>query len=543
MSDRPSTGSTDGPFLFPDAHAATDPDRAAYVMASTGLVVSYGDLVSASRAISALLWSRGLRHGDTVALLMENNEHLLKVAWGFQRTGLRYVAISTRMTPAEVAYILSDSGARVLVTSEQLLDLAEEAAKQTPGVSMRFTTGPEDRGFESLDVAAGSVLAPGPVVQEREGVDLLYSSGTTGRPKGIVAELSLPPLGTGPGFAGLFHTLWGIAEDSVYLSPAPLYHAAPLRVSMTVHRYGGTVIVMETFDALHALQLIERHRVTEVQMVPTMMIRMLKLPEEQRSAYDVSSLRCLIHAAAPCPADAKRQMIDWVGPIVREYYSATENYLFTELDSADWLAHPGSVGRPVVGTPHILDDEGEELPLGETGTVWSENGLSFEYLHDPQKTAQARNAQGWTSVGDLGYVDADGFLYLSDRRSDLILSGGVNIYPQEAENVLLGHPDVQDAAVFGIPHEDLGEVVHGVVQLQPGTLADPKTKEELIGYCRQRLASYKCPRTIDFAEDLPRMPNGKLFKRLLREQYTRAAQDSATPDHPRSEPQETSHHD
>jgi long-chain acyl-CoA synthetase len=520
MSNESSAPSLDPVMLFPDAHATRHPDRPAYIMASTGRTVTYGELVTASRLIGAMLWSRGLRHGDCVALLMENNEHLLKVAWAFQRTGLRYVAIATRMTPAEVAYILSDSGAKALVTSARMLDVAVQAVEQVPGVTMRFATGPGRGAFESLEAAVASAPAVQP--EESEGVDMLYTSGTTGRPKGVVADLTLPPLGTGPGFATLFHTRWGIREDSVYLSPAPLYHAAPLRVVMTLHRYGGTAIVMEKFDALTALQLIERHRVTEVQMVPTMMIRVLKLPEQQRASVDTSSLRCLVHAAAPCPADVKLQMIEWLGPIVREYYSATENYLFTELDSHEWLEHPGSVGRAIAGTPHILDDDGDELPPGDTGTIWAEDGLQFQYLHDPEKTADSRNDQDWTTVGDLGYLDEDGYLYLSDRRSDLILAGGVNVYPQEAENVIVGHPAVEDVGVFGIPHEEMGEVVHGVVQLRAGFTPGPEMEQELVAYCLERLSAFKCPRHLDFADELPRLPTGKLLRRILRERYANA---------------------
>ena len=522
MAIGPTDRSTAADTLFPDTYAAADPDRPAYIMAGTGHAVTYGELVSASRGIAAMLWSRGLRHGDCVAIFMENDEHLLKVAWAPQRAGLRYVAISTHMTPPEVAYILADSGAKAVFTSPGLLEVAALAADLAPNIEMRFTTGAAQDGFEVLDAAVAAAPPAGP--QECEGVDLLYSSGTTGRPKGIAADLALPPLGTPPGFAALFHELWGIAGDSVYLCPAPLYHAAPLRVTMTVHRRGGVAVIMERFDALTALELIEKYRVTEVQMVPTMLIRMLKLPAEQRAAHDLSSLRCLVHAAAPMPVDAKRKMIDWVGPIVREYYSATENYLFTELDSAQWLSHPGSVGRAIVGTPHILDDDGHELPAGETGTIWAEGGLNFEYLNDPEKTAKARNDHGWTTVGDLGYLDNDGYLYLSERRSDLILSGGVNIYPQEAENVFLGHPAVDDAAVFGIPHEELGEVVHAVIKLRPAVEPSPELEEELVGYCRQRLATFKCPRRIDFAPNLPRAETGKLFKRLLRDEYAKKGQ-------------------
>ncbi len=512
---RPHADTDEERLLFPDTYAEQEPDRPAYIMAS-GEAVSYGEMVEASRAISGLLHGRGLRHGDTVAILMSNEAAYFKVAWGLQRAGLRYVAIATRLGAADVAYILGNCEADALIVGPSLLDLAREALALTDGVAERFTTGPDVDGFESLfEASAGS--APNP--DEREGVDLLYSSGTTGRPKGIVATLPLAPLGTGPGFATLFHEKWGLEHDSIYLSPAPLYHAAPLRVCMTVHRYGGTVIVMDRFDAAAALELIQRYRVTETQMVPTMLIRMLKLPEEERHSYDVSSLRCVVHAAAPMPAEAKREVIDWFGPIVREFYSATENYLFTELGTEEWLSHPGSVGAPLSGTPHILDDDGKELPVGQIGTIWSEGGLWFEYLGDPDKTAEARNAEGWTTVGDLGHLDEDGYLYLADRRSDLILCGGANIYPQEAESHLLGHPDVADAAVFGIPHDELGQVVHGAVQLRESVEAGPETEQRLLTYLTDSLSSFKCPRRLDFLDELPRLPTGKVLKRVLQQRY------------------------
>ncbi|HET8993242.1 MAG TPA: AMP-binding protein [Rhodococcus sp. (in: high G+C Gram-positive bacteria)] len=507
---------------FPDTHAEADPGRLAYIMADTGAAVTYGELVADSRSIAKMLWSKGLRHGDCVAVLMENSVSFPKIAWAAQRIGLRYVTLSTRLLADEIAYILGDSGARALFTSGRYLDAAADAAELTPGVQHRFTVDEAARGFENLAVELDSA-APTVVPDEREGVDLLYSSGTTGRPKGVVADLPLHPLGTPPGVAGLLHTQWGIGRDSVYLSPAPLYHAAPLRFTMTVHRYGGTAIVMERFDPEKALELVERYRVTHTQMVPTMFIRMLKLPEAQRAAFDVSSLQVVIHAAAPCPPDTKRAMIDWLGPIIHEYYSSTENSLFTALDSHEWLAHPGSVGRPILGTAHILDESGEELPPGESGTIWSEGGLMFEYLNDPEKTAAARNEAGWTTVGDLGYLDEDGYLYLSDRRADLILSGGVNIYPRESEDVLVVHPKVADAAVFGIPHDELGEVVHAVVQPAPGAASDSALEEELLAFLREKLATYKCPRRIEFADELPRHATGKLYKRLLRDRYSQKA--------------------
>ncbi len=516
IEHQPLADTDDDRLLFPDTYADQDPDRPAYIMAS-GETVSYGEMVTASRAISGLLHERGLRHGDTVAILMSNEAAYLKVAWGLQRAGLRFVAIATRLGGSDVAYILGNCQAKALIVSPGLLDTARAALDLTGGVGQRYTTRPAVDGFESL-IDAAADAPPNP--DEREGVDLLYSSGTTGRPKGIVATLPLAPLGNAPGFTTLFHERWGLDHDSVYLSPAPLYHAAPLRVCMTVHRYGGTVIVMDRFDAQAALDLIATHRVTETQMVPTMLIRMLKLPQDVRDSYDVSSLRCVIHAAAPMPADAKRKVIDWFGPIVREFYSATENYLFTELGTQEWLAHPGSVGRPLSGIPHILTDDGKELPVGEVGTIWSEGGMWFEYLNDPEKTAEARNAQGWTSVGDLGYLDADGYLYLSDRRSDLILCGGANVYPQEAESQLLGHPDVADAAVYGIPHDELGQVVHGAVQLRAGVEPGPETEARLLTYLTDRISSFKCPRRLDFLDELPRLPTGKVLKRVLQQRYT-----------------------
>ncbi|MEV5649514.1 AMP-binding protein [Nocardia sp. NPDC052254] len=503
---------------FPDTHAAAVPDRPAYIMADSGTVVTYRELVDSARAIAALLWSRGLRHGDCVALLMENSPSFLPIAWAAQRIGLRYVTVSTRLLPEEVAYILGDCGARALFTGARHLETAAAAVTAVPGLGARFTVDEAGAEFESLATALAAVPADQQVA-ECEGVDLLYSSGTTGRPKGVVAELPLHPLGTAPGVAGLLHDQWGIDHDTVYLSPAPLYHAAPLRFSMTVHRYGGTVVVMERFDPQRALELIERHRVTHTQMVPTMFVRILKLPAEQRLRYDLSSLRTVIHAAAPCPADTKRAMIDWLGPIIHEYYSCTENCLFTTSSTQEWLDHPGSVGRAILGTPHILDEAGRELPPGEPGTIWSEGGLLFEYLNDPDKTAASRNDKGWTTVGDLGFLDEDGYLHLSDRRADLILSGGVNIYPREAEDALAMHPKVTDVAVFGIAHEDLGEAVHAVVVAAPEAEPGPQLAAELLGYLHGRLAAYKCPRAIDFEPELPRHATGKLYKRLLRDRY------------------------
>ena len=510
------------PAFFPDGHAEEHPDHPAYVLARSGEVVTYRELTERSRRVARMLRQAGAERGSAVAFMLENHPRFLDLAWGAQRAGLRYTAISPRLTADEVAYMLEDSAARVLIASAATADVAREAAARTPGVSSSISVdGPLD-GFESYEELVSGQPAE-PLEDEAEGLEFLYSSGTTGRPKAIKAELALDPIGTPPAIVPLFERLYGFGADTVYLSPAPLYHSAPLRFNMAVHRLGGTTIVMDRFDPEWALELIERHRVTHVQMVPTMFIRLLRLSEEERAAHDISSLRSVIHAAAPCPPDVKRQMIEWLGPIVEEYYSATEVYLLTAIDSEDWLAHPGSVGRALVGTPHIVDDDGNELPVGEVGAVWSEGGPQFEYHNAPEKTADSRDSRGWTSVGDIGYLDAEGYLYLTDRKADMIISGGVNIYPQEAENVLATHPAVADAAVFGIPEPELGEEVKGVVQALPSASPGDELEAELIAYCHERLAKYKCPRTIDFTDELPRHPTGKLYKRLLRDQYAEAA--------------------
>jgi fatty-acyl-CoA synthase len=453
-----------------------------------------------------------------MAILMENHPRYLEVAWAAQRAGLRYTAISSRLTAGEAGYILADSGARALFTSRQLADVARGAADEAPQLETRICVDPGMEGFADHE----ALLAARPATRiddEAEGVDLLYSSGTTGKPKGVEADLPLNPVGTPSGATALLQSLYGFDEATVYLCPAPLYHAAPLRFTMTAQRFGGTAIVMEQFDPLALLELIERHAVTHVQMVPTMFIRLLKLPDEDRRRFDLSSLRAVIHAAAPCPPEVKAQMIDWLGAVVHEYYSSTEAYLFTAITPQEAVSHPGSVGKPLLGTPHILDDSGRELPPGEPGTIWSEGGLEFAYRNDPEKTAQARDGHGWTTVGDIGYLDDDGYLYLTDRKADMIIAGGVNVYPQEAENVLALHPRIADVAVFGIPHPELGEEVKAVVQPVDMGTAGPELEAELLAFCHERLARYKCPRSIDFEPELPRHATGKLYKRLLRDRY------------------------
>ena len=504
--------------MHPGAHARTLPDKPAYIMAATGETITYGALDGASNRCAHLFRARGLGVGDGIAIMLENHPRYFDAVWGAQRSGLYYTAMSTRLTPGEVEYIVNDCDARVLITSKAMADVAAQVLHRTPRLHTHLMVDGVIPGFESFEQAVAA-QPPTPISDELEGGDLLYSSGTTGRPKGVKLGLKRDPLGTPNALFMLATALYHMTGETTYLSPAPLYHAAPLRFCVTTQRLGGTCIVMEHFDAEEFLRLIERHRVTHTQVVPTMFIRMLKLPEAVRRKYDVSSLRVAIHAAAPCPIPVKEQMIEWWGPVIREYYAGTEGNGFCAIDSAEWLAHRGSVGRAMLGTIHILDDDGTDLPPGEAGTIYFEGGTTFEYHNDPAKTAASRTKHGWSTLGDIGYVDTEGYLYLTDRKANMIISGGVNIYPQEAENLLVTHPQVQDVAVFGVPNEDFGEEVKAVVQPVDMGDAGPALAEQLIAFCREHLSPIKCPRSIDFEAELPRHPTGKLYKRLLKDRY------------------------
>jgi acyl-CoA synthetase (AMP-forming)/AMP-acid ligase II len=433
--------------------------------------------------------------------------------------------VNSHLTPGEVAYIVNDSGARLMVSSVALGEVAARIdAESAPLLTNRLMVDGMVEGWESYEEAISAEEAL-PRGDECEGDFLLYSSGTTGNPKGIRRPLQYLPMGQGfPGAVPQLQRM-GFADSDIFLiflCPAPLYHAAPTGYSIAVHRLGGTIVLMERFDAEQALRLIQRYQITHSQMVPTMFVRMLKLDDAIRQSYDVSSLQAVVHAAAPCPVDVKARMLDWWGPIIYEYYSATESIGVTWIDPGDWITHPGSVGRAIVGVPHIVDLDGTELPPGEVGTVWFSDGPPFEYAGDPEKTAAAYDARGWATVGDMGYLDDEGYVYLSDRRTFMIISGGVNIYPQEVENTLVMHPRVLDVAVFGIPDDEMGERVHAVVQ--PATAGDggDDLAAELIAFCKSHLASYKCPKAVDFTDELPRLESGKLYKRLLLDQYREA---------------------
>ncbi|MFI0445857.1 acyl-CoA synthetase [Actinomadura sp. 6N118] len=499
--------------------AEQTPEKPAVIMAGSGRVITYRELNEASNRLAHLLYAEGLRPGDHIAFMLENHPLFLAIAWAAQRSGLYYTAISSRLQPDEIAYIVDNCEAKAFITSKAL----EGVATGVPDIRVRLMLDGVAPGFLSYEEQV-SAYPVTPIAEEREGADMLYSSGTTGRPKGVKPPLSLVEMGTpGPLFQ-LLSLLFQPDGDSVYLSPAPLYHAAPLRWCVTMQRFGATVVVMEKFDPEQALAAIEEYGVTHSQWVPTMFIRMLKLPGEVRGQYDLSSLRCAVHAAAPCPVPVKEQMIEWWGPVLHEYYSGTEGICFVYTNSDDWLAHKGTVGKPLLGEIHVCDEEGNELPAGTPGTLYFGGGPAFEYHGDKAKTESSRDpgGHGWTTLGDVGHVDDDGFLYLTDRRSYMIISGGVNIYPQEAENVLAVHPKVADVAVFGVPDAEMGEAVKAVVQPLSMDDAGPELEAELIAYCRDHLAHYKCPRSVDFRAELPRHPTGKLYKRLLKDEYWQA---------------------
>jgi long-chain acyl-CoA synthetase len=506
--------------MHPSIHAQTTPDKPAYIMAGSGETVTYRQLDERSNQIAHLFRSLGLKTGDGVAFFIDNNPRYYELLWAAQRSGLRFTAISSKLTAGEVEYIVGDCKAKVFVAAKALADVAVKVAPLIPGVKLYMVGGTEP-GFESLE-AARDAFPTTPIADESAGSTMLYSSGTTGRPKGVrrlAAETGPSPIDAPNPLTMLGQALYGWTPDTVYLSPAPLYHAAPLGWSMAVHAIGGTVIVMERFDAEDALRLIEKYKVTSAQWVPTHFVRMLKLPEEVRTRYDLSSLKAVFHAAAPCPVPVKEQMIAWWGPIINEYYAGTEGNGFCVINSEEWLAHKGSVGRGLTAQVMICDEAGDPLPARSEGLVYFAGGGQFEYHGDPAKTAESRNKHGWSTLGDVGWLDEEGFLYLTDRKSFMIISGGVNIYPQELENLLVTHPKVADVAVVGAPHEEMGEEVVAVVQPADWAEAGPELAAELSAWVRERLSHVKSPRRIDFMQELPRHATGKLYKRLIRDTY------------------------
>jgi long-chain acyl-CoA synthetase len=507
--------------MYTGKHVHLRPLQPAFIMANSGETVSYAELEARSNRLAHFFRSRGMKRLDHYAIYMENNSRYLEACGAGEKIGLYFTCVNSYLTAAELAYIINNSQSRILITSVAKLDVAREAIKECPNVELCIVAdgkGESDRIVGLSEATAN--LPKTPVEDERIGTAMLYSSGTTGRPKGILRPLADQPPSQQLPLFDFLQKLWQYREGMIYLSPAPLYHSAPqAAVNLTI-RMGGTVIIMESFDPQRYLELVETWGVTHSQLVPTMFSRMLKLPKEVRSRYDLSSLEIAIHAAAPCPATVKDDMIKWWGPIIQEYYGATEGLGFTACNSAEWLAHRGTVGKVLLGDLHILDENLKPCPVETPGTVWFKTATPFEYFNDPDKTREARSADGsMSTVGDVGYVDNDGYLYLTDRATFMIISGGVNIYPQECENLLITHPKIADAAVFGVPNIDLGEEVKAVVQPMPGIRPCAELAEELISFCSQSLSRQKVPRSIDFEEQLPRLPTGKLYKRLLRDRY------------------------
>lgn len=510
--------------MYPGAHALVHPTKPAVIHAATGEAVSYADLESRSCRFARWMHSIGLRRGDHIAILSDNDPTVYELYWGAIRSGLYVTVINNHLAPREISYIVDDCEAKVLVVSAALGPVLHDLIGLTSSVRHRLVFGGDAPGYSSYEAATVGI-DDRPLPYQPRGADMLYSSGTTGRPKGIKVALPDREVMDEPGdsLIAMVRAVYGFDERSVYLSPAPIYHAAPLRYSIATQALGGTVVLMDRFDAEESLTAIERYRVTHSQWVPTHFIRMLRLPQEVRDRYDVSSLKYAIHAAAPCPIEVKEAMLQWWGEILYEYYSSTESYGLTLIDSTDWRRKPGSVGRDGLrGIAHICGADGHELPPGEIGTIYFErDDWDFEYHNDSEKTAESRHPihPDWRTVGDVGYLDDERFLYLTDRATFMIISGGVNIYPQEVENCLSGHPFVDDVAVIGVPDPEMGETVKAVVQLVKEVRPSDQLAQDLISFARERIAHYKCPRSVDFVDALPRTPTGKLVKGRLKNNY------------------------
>jgi long-chain acyl-CoA synthetase len=507
--------------MYSGIHALSHPDRPCVIMGATGETLAYREFDERANRLAHLLRDNGLRRGDHFALLMENHIRYLEVCSAGERSGLYYTPINTHLTADEVAYILENSDSRLLITTGSLQALAAEAVRQVPNVTRILIMDGDSTGDSFIDYEKATAAQPStPIPDESTGQAMLYSSGTTGRPKGILRPMrDEKPAHDSPLNQFLIDE-WHYREGMTFLSPGPLYHAAPQGSAGMTIRMGGTVVIMERFDAEQFLALVERYKVINAQMVPTMFSRLLRLPDEVRNRYDLSSLECVVHAAAPCPIPVKEDMIAWLGPIIHEYYGSTEGIGYSSVDSDEWLTHKGTVGRVKIGELHVLDDEFNHVPPGEPGTIYFRPPTPMEYYKDPSKTADSSSPDGeLVTVGDVGYVDKDGWLYLTDRKTFMIVSGGVNIYPQETENLLVTHPKVYDVAVIGVPNADVGEEIKAVVQLIPGVEPSVKVADELIAFCIANLSRQKCPRSIDFDPDLPRMATGKLYKRMVRDRY------------------------
>ena len=509
--------------MHPRIYAKSHPNKPALIMAETGETLTYGALEKLANQGAQLIRHLGVKKGDIIALWARNSTEFLSVYWAAQRAGIYICPLPVYLSVDDAAYILKDCGAKLLIVSSEIRaaeDFMNHAAKLVPNLKYIYGLHQSISNLESWESAI-SEMTDTPIDDEEAGWHLIYSSGTTGRPKGVKLPLIGGSVVEDNQWVKRYEQLYNLTEKSVFLACAPLYHAAPILFATNVMRRGATVVITKKFLPDGTLNAIETYKVTLSQMVPTMFIRMLRLPDKERLNYDVSSLEHVVHAAAPCPIEVKYKMMDWFGDIIDEYYAGSESIGATAITASEWRKKPGSVGKSRNSILHICDDEGAELPTGEIGCVYFEGGYDFEYLNDPLKTKDARNPKHptWATYGDIGYVDDDDYLFLTDRKKFIIISGGVNIYPQETENLLIQHPKVADVAVFGVPNEDMGEEVKAVVQPLNWNDASPECESELIEFCRTKLSSYKCPKSIDFERKLPRQENGKLYKRALRDRY------------------------
>ncbi len=514
----------------PATYAASDGERPAVITAS-GQVVTFAQLEERSSRLAQALFAHGLRPGDHVAVLLPNDDRTHEVAFALQRSGLYYTMVNTHLAADEAAYIVVDCGAHTLITSDALAPLAAELVDRTPDVDLRLMIGATPPKATRRTTSSSPGRRPSRSTKRSRARPCCTRRAPPATPRGSAGRSPGSPSAPTSCSPACSAGSWASPRGTCTSSPAPLYHSAPLVWSMTAQRMGGTVVVMEHFDPERCLALIEQHKVTHAQFVPTMFVRMLKLPDAVREKYDLSSLRSVVHAAAPCPSEVKRRMIDWWGPVIHEYYSGTEGMGMTWITAAEALTHPGSVGKAIWGTVHVCGDDGKDLPVGDDGVVYfagRSGAATFQYNHDPEKTRQTFNDKGWATLWDVGHLDDEGYLYLTDRKLFMIVSGGVNIYPQEIEDVLVLHPAVADVAVFGIPDPEMGEEVKAVVQPAPGAVPGPELEAEIISFCRANLSHYKCPRTVDFTDLLPRGENGKLYKKTLREAYWASSTPSTT---------------
>jgi long-chain acyl-CoA synthetase len=501
-------------------YASQTHGKRAVVMADSGESLTYFELEARANQTARLFRRQQLARGDHMALLMENSIQFFEIIAAASRTGLYYTPISTHLKAAEVAYVVNDSRARTVVTTASLLSVALAAVTDCLNVEHWLVIGVEDPPppfvrYEEL-VATESTT---PLSDEQLGLAMIYSSGTTGRPKGILRPLPEGAPSQVSDSVRMGKGLMKFREGMTFLSVAPLYHSSPHAGVVAALQLGAETVVMTRFDPEDCLRLVEKYRVTHVQMVPTMFVRLLRLPDSVRCGYDLSSLEAVVHSAAPCPVAVKQAMIDWLGLIIYEYYGATESYGFTRCSPQEWLSHRGSVGKAVLGKILILDDSGVALPTGEVGNVYFTGGSQFSYFGEVENDENAGVPDGARTVGDVGWIDEEGYLYLTDRKSFMIISGGVNIYPQEVEDVLSANEAVLDVAVFGVPDDEFGEQVKAVVVLSEGFSPGRSTEEALVAYCRERLSGFKCPRSVDFVKELPRLESGKLAKHLIRKPY------------------------